>query len=197
MSSRADEQSGVLDHCGLRQGLSLCRTEEWGSLEGSPWSPVAVPSAEGGPHVRGPRPLAAGCVLSGPWVDGASPALPLRCRAFCSLAPHNSPCLVSLGQKGDSCLVCDTTELRGPPGPQGPPGEIGKTPSVKGTRLGLASVGRNLRSEAHLTCLTRWSASALKQEMRSGPALLGFIHFVENDQDGLHIQCQKGFLVKG
>lgn len=102
-----------------------------------------------------------------------------------------------LGQKGDSCLVCDTAELRGPPGPQGPPGEIGKTPSVKGTGLGFASLGQNLRSEARLTCLTRWSASVLKQEMRSGPALPGFVHFVENDQDGLQIQCQEGFLVKG
>jgi hypothetical protein len=31
------------------------------------------------------------------------------------------------GQKGDSCLICDTAGLRGPPGPQGPPGEIGKS----------------------------------------------------------------------
>lgn len=26
VSSQADEQNGVLDHGGLRQGLSLCRT---------------------------------------------------------------------------------------------------------------------------------------------------------------------------
>ena len=65
VSSQADEQNGVLDHSGLRQGLSLRRTEEWGSLEGSPWLPVTVLRAEGRPRVRDPQPLAAGCVRGG------------------------------------------------------------------------------------------------------------------------------------
>ena len=94
VSSQADEQNGVLDHGGLRQGLSLCRTEEWGSLEGSPWSPVTVLRAEGRPRVMDPQPLAAGCIQGGRWVDDASPALPLCYRAFCSLVPHNAPCVL-------------------------------------------------------------------------------------------------------
>ena len=74
VSSQADEQSGILDHCGWRQGLSLCRTEEWGSLEGSPWSPVTLLRAEGRPRVR----------THGHWqLDvsgaGAGRAVPLLC----------------------------------------------------------------------------------------------------------------------
>ena len=50
-------------------------------------------------------------------------------------------CVPFAGQKGDSCLICDTAGLRGPPGPQGPPGEIGETPDVSGTRPEFASAG--------------------------------------------------------
>ena len=50
-------------------------------------------------------------------------------------------CFLFLGQKGESCLICDSTGLRGPPGPQGPPGEIGKNPVVKGVRSEFASRG--------------------------------------------------------
>lgn len=63
----------------------------------------------------------------------------------------STPVFPFLGQKGEGCLVCDLTGLRGPPGPQGPPGEIGKTPNVKGTMSELASVGWKLHSE---TCVT-------------------------------------------
>lgn len=51
------------------------------------------------------------------------------------LCTHTAVCVPSLGQKGDSCLICDTAGLRGPPGPQGPPGEIGKSPDVTRTSL--------------------------------------------------------------
>lgn len=51
------------------------------------------------------------------------------------LCTHTPVCVPSLGQKGDSCLICDTAGLRGPPGPQGPPGEIGKSLDVTGTSL--------------------------------------------------------------
>ena len=61
-------------------------------------------------------------------------------------------CFPFLGQKGDSCLVCDTAGLRGPPGPQGPPGETGKTLTVKGTMSKFASIGLNLHSESILLC---------------------------------------------
>lgn len=41
-----------------------------------------------------PWPLAAGCVRSGRWAGGASPALPLCCGAFYALVPRDTPCLL-------------------------------------------------------------------------------------------------------
>ena len=80
VSSQADEQNGILDHCGLDY-LDHCRTEEWGSLEGSPWSPVTLLRAEGRPRIRthGHWPLDA----SG---AGAGRAVPLL-RCHCAAGP--------------------------------------------------------------------------------------------------------------
>lgn len=52
----------------------------------------------------------------------------------------SSPCF-PLGQKGDSCLICDTEGLRGPPGPQGPPGEIGESQSLTLEAAGYSGPG--------------------------------------------------------
>ena len=93
------------------------------------------------------------------------------------------PCVPFVGQKGDSCLVCDMAGLRGPPGPQGPPGEIGKTPELNGT----LTVKRILRHEG-----PQFLHSKLKPNNEDFKSYFqDFVHFVENHQADLKISTMK------